>query len=134
MLSVQIKLPRRTIVALAGESVVECDLACVDLPGEEVPEETAVVMFSRTDWARRFIELNDLHGWLPAFIAYTELRELLMACQQKQGALWGVVDFFNDTQRQLVKTFRLESAIAAIDSADLETGDPILIDGHCFAM
>jgi hypothetical protein len=135
MLSVQIKLPRRTVVRLAGDSPDQCDFACVGLPkDDEASDETAVVMFSRTDGARRFIEANALEGWLPAFIAYTELRELLTECEQRQGAVWGVVDFYNDARRQIVRSFRIEAAIAAIDAANLETDDPIFIEGHCFAV
>jgi hypothetical protein len=135
MLAVQIKLPRRTVVKLAGDSRGECDFACVNLPNDDdAPDEIAVVMFSRTDGARRFIDDNDLQGWLPAFIAYTELRELLTACEQKQKALWGVVDYYNDARRQIIRSFRIEAAIAAIDAANLETDDPIIIEGHCFAM
>jgi len=135
MLSVQVKLPRRTVVKMAGELPDQCNLACIVLPQDEVsPERTAIVMFSRTAGARRFIDTHDLQGWLPAFIAYSELRELLAACEQKQGLLWGVVDFCNKGQRQLVKAFRLGAAIAAIDEANLDTDDPIVIEGNCFAM
>jgi len=135
MLSVQFKLPRRTVVKLVGDSQGECDFACVNLPhDDDAAEEIAVVMFSRTDGARRFIAANELQGWLPAFIAYNELRELLSACEQKKKALWGVVDFYNDERRQVVRSFRIESAIAAIDAANLESDEPIFIEGHCFAM
>jgi hypothetical protein len=135
MLSVQIKLPRRTVVKLVDNSRGECVFACVNLPHDDGgPDETAVVMFSQIDAARRFIDANGLRGWLPAFIAYDELRELLASCEQTQGALWGVVDFYNDTRRQIVKSFRIEAAIAAIDSANLETDDPIVMNGHCFAV
>ena len=135
MLSVQIKLPRRTVVKPAGDSRDEFDFACVNLTNDEdAADETAVVMFSRTERARRFIDAHALEGWLPAFIAYTELRDLLTACEQRQRTVWDVVDFYNDARRQIVRLFRIEAAIAAIDAANLETDDPILIEGHCFAV
>ena len=135
MLSVQVKLPRRTVVKMTGDLADRCNLACIVLPqDDDSPERTAVVMFSRTERARRFIDAHDLEGWLPAFVAYSELRELLAACEQEQGLLWGVVDFCSKGQRQLVKAFRLGAAIAAIDESNLNTDDPIVIEGNCFAM
>jgi len=134
MLSVQIKLPRRTILKRCSDSADECYFAGVRFLDDEFsPWRKAILMFSNLETARRFIRDNRLEGWLPAFIDYSCLRRLFV-WERDQGVNWAVLDFSNKRRSQMVRAFRLQAAIRAINSADIEHDDPIVIEGNCFEM
>jgi hypothetical protein len=126
----QIEIPRYFAMQVNGHARGKDNFLCVCIPNDgDAPNEKAVAMFTRKDDARRFIEMHELTDCAPAFAGNRELRTWLTECA-KNRARWAVINFRNEARFEMVKSFRITDAIAAINSAAVESEEPILVEAH----